>query len=271
MNGRRTRAALAQNFFRRSHTVRAFVRTAGLASGDLVYDLGAGSGMITRELAATGARVVAVECDPNLARTLRDRFGDSNVSVLEKDLRCVAFETPFKVVANIPFNLTAATLKRLYFDEPVPSESLIVLQREAAEKYAGTKRHTAVSLTLRPWFDLKIVHGFDASDFVPRPQVDIVLLHIVRKDSGLLSQPERRRWQSFIRYALNRSKPDARTTFRNVLSNLQWRLLSRDLAVSPDVRLQQLTIEQWVAIYRFIARAVPPRKANLAFEWHDRP
>lgn len=259
------RAALAQNFFRRSQTVRAFVRTAGLDSSDLVYDLGAGSGMITRELAATGARVVAVECDPNLARTLREQFDGSNVSVLEADLRCVAFDTPFKVVANIPFNLTAATLKRLYLGEPAPLESLIVLQREAAEKYAGIRRHTAVSLMLRPWFDLRIVRAFAASDFFPMPQVDVVLLHIVRKDEALLAQAERQRWQSFVRYALGRSKPDARTTFRNVLSNLQWRLLARDLAVARDVRLDELTIGQWVAIYRFVARAVPPGKATLAF------
>lgn len=266
MNGRRTRAALAQNFFRHAHTVRAFVRTAGLDSHDRVYDLGAGSGMITRELVATGARVVAVECDPSLARALRERFDGSNVRVLETDLRCVAFDAPFKVVANIPFNLTAATLKRLYFGDPVPLESLIVLQREAAEKYSGARRHTAVSLMLQPWFDLNIVRAFAASDFVPRPRVDVVLLRIVRKDKALLAGTERRQWQSFVGYALGRSKADARTTFRNVLSNLQWRLLSRDLAVASDVRLQELTLEHWVAIYRFVARAVPPGKASLAFD-----
>jgi 16S rRNA A1518/A1519 N6-dimethyltransferase RsmA/KsgA/DIM1 with predicted DNA glycosylase/AP lyase activity len=266
VNGRRTRAALAQNFFRRSKTVKAFVRTAGLVSTDLVYDLGAGSGMIARELAASGARVVAVECDPNLARALREQFAGSNVDVLEADLRGIAFDAPFKVVANIPFNLTSAILRRLYFREPTPCEALIVVQREAAEKYAGSNRKTAVSLMLRPWFDLSIVRAFEPHDFVPRPQVDIVLLRIVRKSQALLSELERGTWDAFVLYAHRRSKPDARTTFRNVVSNLQWRLLSRDLGVAPDVRLDELTIEHWVAIYNFVRRAVPDRKARLAFE-----
>lgn len=266
MNGHRTRAALAQNFFRRSETVKAFVQSASLASVDLVYDLGAGSGMITREIAATGARVIAVERDPNLARMLRARFRAGNIAVLQADLRGVDFVAPFKVVANVPFNLTAAILRRLYFSEPSPCESLIVLQREAAEKYAGVKRATAVSLMLRPWFDMRIVRSFAARDFVPRPRVDVVLLHVAQREEILLSRQERRRWEAFIRYALRRSKPDVRTTFRNVLSNLQWRLLAREMGVAPDVRLDGLGIDHWLAIYSFIARAVPPRKAKLAFE-----
>lgn len=266
MNGRHTRAALAQNFFCRSKTVKEFVEGAGLTSLDLVYDLGAGSGMITRELAATGARVIAVERDANFARILRARFGDGNVEVLEADLRGIVFAAPFKIVANIPFNLTATILRRLYFNEPSPSESHIVLQREAAEKYAGVKRTAAVSLMLRPWFEMRIVRSFEAQDFVPRPKVDVVLLHIAQRVEFLLPRQERRRWEAFVRYALRRSKPDARTTFRNVLSNLQWRWLARDLGVEPDIRLDALGIDQWLAIYRFIARAVPPRKANLAFD-----
>jgi len=267
LNGRRTRAALAQNFFRRHGTVKAFVRLAGLVSSDLVYDLGAGSGMITRELAATGARVVAVECDPSLAKILRRRFdGMTNVEVCESNVAQVQFGKPFKVVANIPFNQTAAILRRLCFDSPSPREAFIVLQREAAERFAGIGRNSAVSLMLRPWFDFLIVQEFHAHEFVPRPHVAVVLLHIVRRRSGLLPESERECWQTFIRYALRRSKADARTTFRNVLSNLQWRYLSRDLGLAVDARLDELKLEDWIEVYRFIRRSVPSHKASLAFD-----
>lgn len=261
------RAALAQNFFRRHETVKAFVRLAALDSSDLVYDLGAGSGMITGELAATGARVVAVECDPNLARILRRRFSSMvNVDICESSVALVRFDEPFKVVANIPFNQTAAILRRLYFDGPSPCEAFIVLQREAAEKFAGVGRNSAVSLMLRPWFDFQIVHEFHAHEFIPRPRVAVVLLHIVRRRNCLLPESEQECWQAFIRYALRRSKAGARTTFRNVLSNLQWRYLSRDLGLGVDARLDALKLEDWIEVYRFIRRSVPPHKANLAFD-----
>jgi len=267
VNGRRTRLVLAQNFFRRPETVRQIVRLAGLDRSDLVYDLGAGSGMITRALAVTGARVVAVEYDPNLAKILRDRFQNvTNVTVCESNAVHVAFDTPFKVVANIPFNQTAAFLRKLYFNDSSPCEALIVLQREAAEKFAGIGRNSAVSLMLRPWFDFRIVRAFQAHEFVPRPNVAVVLLQIVRRRDRLLSESERGCWQAFIRYALRRSKPDARTTFRNVLSNLQWRRLARDLGLGVDARLDQFKLEDWIKIYTFIRRSVPPRKTSLVFD-----
>jgi len=267
LNGRRTRAALAQNFFRRHETVKAFVRLAGLDSSDLVYDLGAGSGMITRELAATGARVIAVECDPSLAKILRRRFdGMPNIEVCESNVAHVQFGEPFKVVANIPFNQTAAILRRLYFDGPSPCEAFIVLQREAAEKFAGIGRNSAVSLMLRPWFDFRIVQEFHAHEFIPRPHVAVVLLHIVRRHERLLPESDQQCGHAFIRYALRRSKADARTTFRNVLSNLQWRYLSRDLGLAVDARLDALRLEDWIKIYAFIRRSVPPHKARLVFD-----
>jgi len=266
LNGRRSRAALAQNFFRRRETVKAFVRLAELDSRDLVYDLGAGSGMITRELAATGARVVAIECDPNLVSILRRRFGSvSTVAVCESDVMHVAFDPPFKVVANIPFNQTAAILRRLYFDGPSPCKAFFVLQREAAEKFAGIGRNSAVSLMLRPWFDFQIVREFPSHEFVPRPRISVVLLHIVQRSQGLLPESERECWQAFIRYSLRRSKADARTTFRNVLSNLQWRYLSRDLGLGVDARLDEFKLEDWIEVYTFIRRSVPPHKAKRVF------
>ena len=261
------RAALAQNFFRRRETVKSFVRLAGLDNRDLVYDLGAGSGMIARELAATGARVVAVECDSNLAKILRRQFDSmTNVEVCESNVAHVEFGEPFKVVANIPFNQTAAILRKLYFDGPSPCEAFIVLQREAAEKFAGIGRNSSVSLMLRPWFDFQIVREFQAHEFVPRPRISVVLLRVVRRSQRLLPETEKECWQAFVRYSLRRSKADARTTFRNVLSNLQWRYLSRDLGLEFDARLDGLKLADWIEIYTFIRRSVPPRKARLAFE-----
>jgi 23S rRNA (adenine-N6)-dimethyltransferase len=119
---------------------------------------------------------------------------------------------------------------------------------------------TLVSLTLKPWFEAAIVHRFAAHDFVPAPSVDTVLLRVVRRAAPLMAERERPPWQAFVRYALNRSKPDARGTFRNLLSNLQWRFLARDLGMAEDVRLSDLSLAQWLGIYRFCQTRVPAHK-----------
>lgn len=260
MNAVRKRAAFGQNFLRRSSTARLILGHVALEPGDRVYDLGAGTGILTNEIAGSGAHTIAVERDGNLARKLHQRFAGTNVSVVESDLNDVAFVAPFKVVANIPFNRTAALLKRLLFEAPHPDEALLLLQREAAEKYAGVGRLTLVSLLAMPWFELRIVHRFVPHDFFPAPGVDTVLLHIAQRTTPLLSALERTAWKTFVHHALGRTKPDARRTFRDVLSNLQWRLLSRDLAIPDDAPLNALTQAQWLGIYRFIRRHAPTHK-----------
>ena len=75
MAGRRpARAARGQHFLRSSRLAAELVREAGVAAGDVVVDVGAGTGLLTRELAAAGARVTALELDPALAADLRRRF-----------------------------------------------------------------------------------------------------------------------------------------------------------------------------------------------------
>jgi len=229
-----------------------------------VYDLGAGTGILTHEIARSGAHTIAVERDGNLARKLRARFADGCVTVVESDLNDVAFAAPYRVVANIPFGRTAALLKRLLFDAPHPEEALLLVQREAAEKYAGIGRLTAVSLEAMPLFEMRIVHRFAATDFVPAPAVETVLMHIARRDLPLLGEDERPTWEAFVRYALERGKADARRTFRNLLSNMQWRRLSCDLGIAADAELCDLSHAQWLGIYRCFRAHAPAHKRRLA-------
>lgn len=256
----RTRLLLAQNLFRGPEPARKLTRCVAIGPGERVYDLGAGAGAVTAELVRLGARVVAVECDPNLARKLRERFAGAPVQVLEADLQDAAYAAPFKVVANPPFNLTADIVRRLLEEGPFPEEAALVLQREAAERYAGTRRPGVSSLTLAPWFELRIAGRFARSDFVPPPRVDTAVLHAARRSPPHLPEGERAAWTAFLRYAFARPSPDARVALKGLISNLQWRRLSADLAIAPEARRAALTYPQWLGLFRFVARCAPPHK-----------
>ena len=261
----RTRAALAQNLFVAAGPAQTLVRHACVMPGDRVYDLGAGTGLITSALVAAGARVVAVERDPNLARKLRARFaGAPGVSVLEADLAEVRWRAPFKVVANPPFNRTAELLRRLLDEAPAPEAAALVLQREAARKWAGLPRPTAVSLAAAPWFDLTVSEPFRRRDFIPTPAVDVALLGIVGRTRPDLEPDQRGVWIAFVRHALGRGRADARGAFRGLLSHLQWRRFSADLGFAADVRLAELAYEDWLAIFRFAVVGAAPAKRRRA-------
>src|SRR5215471_17701008 len=109
------RRVLSQNFLVDRRAIEALVDGSGAGDGDLVLDIGAGNGLISDALARRGARVLAIERDPGLARKLRTRFGpESGVTVAEADVLSTPLPAePFRVVANIPFGITTKILRRL--------------------------------------------------------------------------------------------------------------------------------------------------------------
>ncbi|HEY5989412.1 MAG TPA: rRNA adenine N-6-methyltransferase family protein, partial [Streptosporangiaceae bacterium] len=106
------RKVYSQNFLIDRRAVEALVEGSGAGQGDLVLDIGAGNGLITQALARRGARVIAVEKDPALARRLRAKFGpESAVTIVEDDVLTAKLPAePFRVVANIPFGITTKIL-----------------------------------------------------------------------------------------------------------------------------------------------------------------
>jgi 16S rRNA A1518/A1519 N6-dimethyltransferase RsmA/KsgA/DIM1 with predicted DNA glycosylase/AP lyase activity len=95
---------------------------------------------------------------------------------------------------------------------------------------------------------------------VPRPAVDTALLTVIARPRQLLSNAEREAWCAFVHFAFSRARTGARQTFRPLLSHLQWRIVTRDLAVPDDATLFGLTLDQWVGLYRAVRRHAPGHK-----------
>src|SRR5205823_8911325 len=127
---------------------------AGVGLDDLVLDLGAGAGALTRELARRAGRVWAVELDAALARELERRFGGTSVRVVRADATRLRWPAePFKVVANLPFGSAAAILRALLDDPAVPLVSAdLVVQWELAAKRAAAWPSTFAGAYWGAWY-----------------------------------------------------------------------------------------------------------------------
>src|SRR5205814_1881677 len=130
-----------------------------------------GRGAITDHLARRAGRVLAIEVDPYLANVLAHRYTDSpNVRVAQADFLHFSLPaTDFVVVANIPFNETAAIIRKLAASHS--RDMWLVVQREAAHRYAGYpwSVETLQSLLMKPWWHVEIAGFPRRSDFVPAP------------------------------------------------------------------------------------------------------
>jgi 23S rRNA (adenine-N6)-dimethyltransferase len=181
------------HFLRDRGVAAELVRRSGVGPGDLVLDLGAGDGAITAPLAAAGARVVAIERDPRLTRRLERRFAGSQVTVVQGDLRRVPLpRRPYRVVASVPFAITAALLRRL-LDDPrggLAGADLLVEWGLARRLAAPRPRDLATAWWIAR-YELRLERRVPAACFRPPPRVDAA--HLAIRPRALAGDPRGQR------------------------------------------------------------------------------
>ena len=165
--------------------IAQLVRASGAGAGDLVFDLGAGYGALTRQLARSGARVIAIELDPGLAERLRRRFsGEPLVGVVEADLRTVPLpRRPFHVVASPPFALTTLLCRRLLGDRSVRlTGAELILEWGAARWLSARQPRDREIARWAARYDMRLVRRVPADSFSPPPRSDAAYLRIRPRD-----------------------------------------------------------------------------------------
>lgn len=246
------RPELSQHQLRDANVAGAVVRRLRLPSGTLVVEPGAGSGILTQALVDAGARVIAIEKDERLFAELKSRFSRQRppvhcvcADVLELELP----RQPYWAVSNVPYGITAALVRRLLHAARPPDVAWLIVQREAAEKFAGTPRETLFSLLHKPWFDIAIAGALPAQMFVPQPRVRSALLRINRRAAPLLSESATVRYRSLTTAAFTHG---LRPGLRRALTARQIRRLAHDHYFDAGAPASHLSFDQWLAIFRFV-------------------
>jgi 16S rRNA (adenine1518-N6/adenine1519-N6)-dimethyltransferase len=190
-HGLAPRRDLGQNFVADPNTVRRIARLADVGPGDRVIEIGPGLGSLTLALAETGAEVVAVEVDRGIVPVLRAVVADHpNVTIIEADAMRLDWDvvlgghTGWVLVANLPYNVATPLICDLLDDVPAIERMLVMVQREAAERFCAKPRtpaYGAVTVKIAYWATSKIAGTVPASVFVPRPNVESALAAITRR------------------------------------------------------------------------------------------
>ena len=252
MNLNFKRRLWSQNFFRDPRLVAQLVGQVNFGKTETVIDIGAGTGIITEQLARRCKRVVAVEIDPELVAKLRARFqAVPEIEIQGGDFR--QFELPrgkYKVFANIPFHITSEIVYKLMYDTNPPEEAYLVLPKEAAEKFGGVPGETQFSILAKPWFEMQTIRDLETFQFVPQPKANAVFWKLTKRNNPLVAAEEADLYRAFIKFAFNTWRKDLKVGLKRVFSYGQWKRLARDNKFKVHTKPTELTFAQWLAVFR---------------------
>ena len=254
-----------QNFLIDPHVLDKIIAAAEITKDDFVLEIGPGIGTLTQYLAEAAREVVAVEIDSTLIPILEDTLSAyDNVSVINEDvlkvdLRKLAEERnggkPIKVVANLPYYITTPIIMGL-FESHVPLKSLTVMvQKEVALRMQagpGTKDYGALSLAVQYYASPYLAANVPPNCFMPRPNVGSAVIRLTRFEETPVQVKDEQLLFRLIRASFNQR----RKTLQNGLVNSPELNFTKEqvaaaietLGVSPSVRGEALTLEQFAAL-----------------------
>jgi 23S rRNA (adenine-N6)-dimethyltransferase len=243
----------SQNELINKETIRDLVQQSSIKKGDLVYDIGAGSGNITEALLAKGARVIAIENDERLYLKCRQRFLDRETAAIHHaDFLQWEFSPGhrYKVFSNIPFIQTADIIKKLAFNDNPPDDCYLMMQKEAAEKYTGVPKETLVSLLIKPRFWVDIIYRFKRRDFYPVPSVDIVLMQLEKRMCRLVPDEYYGMYRDFIVFCREGANRTIKSALLNIFSREQLKQIAARLGIDLRQRPLDVNFQQYLGIFQ---------------------
>jgi len=247
--------SISQNALRSRALVDRLLAISSVQADDLVFDLGAGTGIIADRLAVRGCRVAAVEKDADLVARLRARFADVPlVRVCHADILDVVLpRRPYKVFANIPFDATAAIVEHLARAPRPPEDAYLVVQHEAAQRFIGQPREALVAVLLKPWLEPTIVHHFRRTDFLPAPRVEVVLLRLRKRGPPLVPPKHAQFYRDFVVHLFTDRHRSTLESLGRALGARRARRLAARIQLDPGATPSALAFERWLELFNVVA------------------
>ena len=264
MRSPQPRKQFAQHWLRSEKALSKIVKSALLSPSDRLLEIGPGTGILTTQLLSVAQSVVAVEIDTDLCKNLVKRFGNKeNFLLLQGDILTLDiatqlqdfanFQNPNKVVANIPYNITGPIVEQLLgtIAEPNPNPfQLIVLlvQKEVAQRitaHAGSKSFGALSVRVQYLANCEYICDVPAKAFYPPPKVDSAVIRLrPRPIEHPASNPAY--LERLLKLGFASKRKMLRNNLQSVVSRDQLTQLLEQLEINPQVRAEDLSVEQWV-------------------------
>ena len=283
LNHTRPKKKLGQNFLVNPEALKIILEAGAVTAHDTVIEIGAGLGCLTEVLARHAERVIAIEVDELLYNALASHFGATceptlalqkstnprvqllNADVLKLELNSLLVDgtgtvpTTFKVIANLPYNITTPILWKLLAHHKQIHSCVLMMQKEVAERIVagpGGKDYGALTIGVAYRAEATLIATLSPENFYPAPKVDSALLKLEMRETPKVAVESEELFFQVVRTAFR--------TRRKMLKNalVRGRFASgevlaaafKELGIAPQRRAETLDITEFAALANFLAQ-----------------
>lgn len=186
-----------QNFLKEQSIVEKIVDGADILENSLVIEIGPGSGMLTKTLAKKAKQVLCYEIDKELDTILKNNLIEfNNVDIIFDDflnrnilddIKNYSFDNLY-VVSNLPYYITTPIITKIINEQINVLKIVVMVQKEVGDRFAakvGSRDYNSLTVFLNYYFDIKKLFIVSKNCFIPRPNVDSVVVSLTKKEQLL--------------------------------------------------------------------------------------
>ena len=266
----RARKSLGQHFLTDPRILERIAAALDPEPGDVVLEIGAGTGTLTRVLAARVGRVVAIEKDGRLATECgiqNAECGIANVEIVQGDALKLdwsvfiphsAFPMPhFKVCGNIPYNITSPLLERVTALEPPAACVVFLVQAELADRLGaapGSKAYGGLTVGIQALCTVERLFTVRAGAFTPPPRVHSAVIRLRPRSTPLVARVEIAPFRAFVAACFSRRRKQLRTIVRAIGGGAPAGIDAglAALGIDPAARPETLAPEAFVRLWQWV-------------------
>jgi 16S rRNA (adenine1518-N6/adenine1519-N6)-dimethyltransferase len=252
--GLRPNSKLGQNFLQSPAALEAITFAAGIRPTDTVLEIGPGLGSLTRYLAVSAQKVVAVELDPNLLPPLQAvlaPYPNTRVvhgDILELPISDLVDVDDYLVAANIPYYITSAIIRHLLESQPKPRRIVLTIQKEVAQRICEEPGDLSLlALSVQVYGAPSIAAKIPAGAFHPAPQVDSAVLLVDIYPEPQIPPEHLKTFFRLIKAGFSQKRKTLRNSLSaglHVSTQMTEALLER-AGIDPMRRAETLSLPEW--------------------------
>jgi len=249
-----------QNFLIDRNITDKIIKAADIRKDDIILEVGPGFGVLTRELLKVAGRVIAVELDKKFYEYLKKEFNQEIISgqlqlvngdILKVNLNELGLKNDnYKVVANLPYSITSSFLRNFTEKEPKPSEILVMIQAEVAQRIIAKPGEMSILAVAMQFFAIpEILFKISKNSFWPEPEVDSAMIKLKIRQDIDAKIPAKSLFQIVkIGFSAKRKQLHNNLAAGLHLKNEEIKKIFLDLGWREDIRAQDLGVGEWITL-----------------------